>query len=178
MQKIYDLCSSKGYVLPTVYQGNYNPVARISEKLLFPTLRKLSISFNAYSPLAGGFLVKTAESIRNATEGRWDPNSGIGAMYHRLYNRPTLMQALDEWDKISMESGVSKGALAYRWVAWNSFLSAKHDDGIILGATRPEQLEETLNSLDAGPLDEKTVKRIDEIWELVKDEAPLDNING
>lgn len=43
VQKIYDICKEKGYPLPTVYQGNYSPVARKQESVLFPTLRKLGM---------------------------------------------------------------------------------------------------------------------------------------
>lgn len=43
VQKIYDICKEKGYPLPTVYQGNYSPVARKQESVLFPTLRKLNM---------------------------------------------------------------------------------------------------------------------------------------
>ena len=58
VQEVYDVAKAKGYVLPTVYQGMYSPVNRKTEELL-PLLRRLGISFNAYSPLAGGFLTKT-----------------------------------------------------------------------------------------------------------------------
>jgi len=47
VQEVYDLAKSKGYVLPSVFQGNYSPVARHLETLLFPTLRKLGIAFYA-----------------------------------------------------------------------------------------------------------------------------------
>lgn len=76
VQKAYDICKQNGYVLPTVFQGNYNPVARRQETELFPTLRKLNIAFYAYSPLAGGFLTKTAKgelhySCRSLSSGLW-----------------------------------------------------------------------------------------------------------
>ena len=54
VERIYKHCKEHNYVLPTVYQGNYSPVARKQEQLLFPTLRKYNIAFYAYSPLAGG----------------------------------------------------------------------------------------------------------------------------
>jgi hypothetical protein len=37
-QAIYDICAREGYVLPSVYQGGFNPVARGAEEALFPTL--------------------------------------------------------------------------------------------------------------------------------------------
>lgn len=38
----------KGYVKPSVYQGQYNAVCRRSEENLLPTLRKNGIAYNAY----------------------------------------------------------------------------------------------------------------------------------
>ncbi|MCJ1394325.1 hypothetical protein MMC18_007203 [Xylographa bjoerkii] len=175
VQKIYDYCKSKDYVLPTVYQGNYNPVARHTEADLFPLLRKLGIRFYAYSPLAGGFLVRSPEAIEKADEGRFDKTTRVGEMYHKLYNRPALIKALTEWEAISKEAGVSKAALAYRWVTFNSILKPEYEDGIILGGSRPAQLEETLKALQEGPLKPEIAEKIDLVWEAVKHEAPIDN---
>jgi len=82
VQAAYDICKANGYVLPTVYQGNYSPVARKQETILFPTLRKLNMSFYAYSPIAGGFLAKSKQYILDK-KGRFDPDTPIG-MYHPM----------------------------------------------------------------------------------------------
>ncbi|KAL2355071.1 NADP-dependent oxidoreductase domain-containing protein [Cryomyces antarcticus] len=171
VSKIHQYASSKGYVVPTVYQGNYNPVARHSEDELFPLLRKLGMRFYAYSPLAGGFLVKTAETIRAGGEGHLDASTTGGQMY----NKPKLVEALNAWEKISQDSGISKSQLAYRWVTYNSQLATKYQDGIIVGASRPEQLKETLEEIEKGPLPEKAAEQIEHVWQTVKDEAPIDN---
>lgn len=42
------LSQEKGYIKPTVYQGQYNPIVRGGEKDLFPMLRKNNIAFYAY----------------------------------------------------------------------------------------------------------------------------------
>ena len=56
-----------GYLLPSVYQGNYTPLGRQAEASLFPALRMLGIRFYAYSPLAGGLLVGTEKLRDTAT---------------------------------------------------------------------------------------------------------------
>lgn len=130
---MYDYAKSKGYVLPTVYQGNYNPVARHYDTTLFPLLRELNIAFYAYSPLAGGFLVKDAQTLNTGSgQGRWDPSSRVGKVYNDRYAKPSLLETLSEWEAIANEARVSKAALAYRWVMYNSELSAEHGDGIIV----------------------------------------------
>jgi aflatoxin B1 aldehyde reductase len=75
---VYEHCRTNGYVLPCVYQGNYSPVARKQESLIFPTIRRLGMSYYAYSPLAGGFLTKTKEQI---SEGQGRFCSKLGGLY-------------------------------------------------------------------------------------------------
>ena len=47
-----------------------------------------------------------------------------------------------------------------------------------IGATRGPQLEETLRAIEDGPLDATIAKKVDELWELVKAEAPVDNYHS
>lgn len=65
VERIVAICKDKGYVAPAVYQGQYNPLVRSGEDILFPVLRKHGIAFYAYSPAAAGVFVgnqKTAQS--------------------------------------------------------------------------------------------------------------------
>jgi len=94
-----------------------------------------------------------------------------------MYSKPTYLEALAEWADIAKEAGCPQADLAYRWVTFNSPLKPEHGDAIIIGARNVEQLKQTLNGLNAGPLDTKTAKRIDNVWEKIKHEAPLDNYN-
>ncbi|KAJ4377435.1 hypothetical protein N0V83_000260 [Neocucurbitaria cava] len=172
VQQVYDIAKAKGYPLPSVYQGNYNPVARHLETNLFPTLRKLGISFYAYSPLAGGFLTKTAADL-DAGAGRFN-EAAIGGLYSKLYDKPALRAALIKWNEVAEKEGVSKAELAYRWVAYHSILEGD-EDGVIFGASSLKQIEQTAKALKKGKLSEGAVKSVQEIWESVKDVAPVDN---
>ncbi|KAL9066643.1 MAG: hypothetical protein Q9161_007402, partial [Pseudevernia consocians] len=175
VRRAYDYAKSKGYVLPTVFQGNYNAFARHYDTTLFPLLRELNIAFYAYSPLAGGFFVKETQTLRTGGgQGRWDRSGPYGNIYPDRYVKPSLLEALSEWEAIASEARVSKAALAYRWVMYSSKLSVENGDGVIIGASRGSQLEETLRAIEDGPLDESIAKRVDNVWELVKDEAPVD----
>jgi aflatoxin B1 aldehyde reductase len=160
-------------VLPTVYQGNYSPIARRQESELFPVLRKLGIAFYAYSPLAGGFLTKTAQQIQDGA-GRFGPEA-LGGMYRQMYMKPSYLDALEKWEAIAKEEGVTRAELAYRWVTYNCPLKKEQGDAIIIGASTIEQLEQTLVGIEQGPLSKKAVEGIDKIWEQIKHEAPLDN---
>ncbi|RFU77872.1 alcohol dehydrogenase [Trichoderma arundinaceum] len=177
VKAVLKITKEKGYVAPTVYQGNYNPVARKTETDLFPILRENGIAFNAYSAIAGGFLTKSPEQLKQATggEGRWSKETGVGQLYHTLYNKPSFLKALEIWSEVSNSSGIPKAELAYRWVAYHSILKENLGDGIVLGASRITQLQQTVAGLNNGPLPESVVKTIDDVWQVVKDDSPMDN---
>ncbi|PNS18515.1 hypothetical protein CAC42_5054 [Sphaceloma murrayae] len=174
VEKVYNLAKERGYPLPEVYQGNYSAVARRQDKELFPVLRKLGIAFYAYSPIAGGFLTKTPEDIEKGT-GRFDKNSPIGSIYHNMYAKPAYIECLKQWASIAEDAGIPKAELAYRWVRFNSALKPEYGDAIILGARDIAQGKQTLEGLTKGPLSEDICKKIDQVWETIKHEAPLDN---
>lgn len=142
VQKIYDIQASHKSVLPTVFQGNYNAVSRHIESNLFPLLRKLGISFYAYSPIAGGFLVKDPVKLRaNENLGARfgsEANTPVGEMYQSMYSKESIIKALEEWVEIAKSAGISQAALSYRWIAFHSALDPKvihsncHHTGMIL----------------------------------------------
>ena len=178
MQTIYDIQLAANSILPTAFQGNYNAVSRHIEVDLFPLLRKLHISFYAYSPIAGGFLVKSSSHLRTRdVEGRFSGKTPLGDMYNTLYGKESMYQALDEWGIIASDAGISKAALAYRWITYHSALKRENGDGVIIGTSKISQLEETLTAINAGPLNAGIAKRASDIWDKVKADAPRDNWN-
>lgn len=164
------------FILPTVYHGHYSAISRKLENDLFPILRKHSIVFYAYSPQAGGFLAKTkAQILESNIEGRWDASSSAGQLFHSLYSRKALLEALDVWGQISTEASIPRAELAYRWITFHSLLGS--GDAIIFSASSKEQLKLTLAGINRGPLPSSVAERIEGVWELVKEEAPLDHFN-
>jgi len=179
VQQVYDISEKNGWVKPTVYQGNYNPVARHAETELFPTLKKLGIAYYAYSPIAGGFLTKTAADL-DAGAGRFNAKV-INGLYKKLYDKPEMREALIKWNAIADAEGIAKAELAYRYVAHHSALSGDdfvkgEENGVIFGASSHKQIEQTLEGLERGKLSDKAVEGIEEIWTSVKGVAPLDNL--
>ncbi|KAF2021137.1 Aldo/keto reductase [Aaosphaeria arxii CBS 175.79] len=173
VQEFYDISKSKGYILPSVYQGNYSAIARKTETELFPTLRKLGFSFYAYSPIAGGFLVKTLEQLDEGS-GKFNDNA-VGGLYNKLYNRPIFRDALADWNAIAKKEGVSNAELAYRWIAHHSLLKEELGDAVIFGASRVQQARETTKALKKGPLSSEAAEAINAIWPKLEKEAILDN---
>ena len=54
---------------------------------------------------------------------------------------------------------------------FNSGLSAENGDALIIGARTLEQLDETAKAFEAGPLPDDLVKRIEDLWETLRDSA-------
>ncbi|KAJ7167040.1 NADP-dependent oxidoreductase domain-containing protein [Mycena filopes] len=178
VQRVYDICKEQGYPLPTVYQSNYNAVARKNEAVLIPLLRKLGISLYVYSPIAGGLLTKTSAQLRGGVDaGRFSKGDGMEPLYGPLYNKPSYYTALDLWAEAAKEAGCSGAELAYRWVAYDSAVDGKYGDAVIFGASKLPQVAPTIEWLKRGSVGEKAKAKIDEIWKVVEHEAPVDNYN-
>ncbi|KAF2444606.1 putative oxidoreductase [Karstenula rhodostoma CBS 690.94] len=160
-KQIVRVAKENNYVIPSVYQGNYNAVARRADAEIFPVIRKHNMAFYAYSPIAGGFLSKSKAALT-------EPNGRFGE------GQP-LAQALDVWEQIAKDENTTRAELAYRWIAYHSKLAGDQGDVIIVGARNTQQFGETLQALKAGPLSDAAVAKIDQVWESVKAEATLDN---
>lgn len=78
---MHSICKQNGYVLPTIYQGSYNPIDRNVTYELLPCLKHLNIGFYAYNPISGGVLSGKYKFDMEAPEGsRYDANTTIGKM--------------------------------------------------------------------------------------------------
>ncbi|KAF2152978.1 aldehyde reductase [Myriangium duriaei CBS 260.36] len=177
VRRVDELAGEKGWVRPSVYQGNYSPVARLQEEVLFPTLRELGMAFYAYSPIAGGFLAKSRTEIEEGA-GRFAASHPLSRIYGAMYKRPAYLEVLEEWGRVAESVGATRSELAYRWVVYHSVLRGEKGDGIVFGGRQIGHVKETLEGIEHGPLPEEAVKRIDGIWEKIKHEAPLDNFNS
>lgn len=181
VRELHAYCADKGLVRPQVYQGNYNAVARRVEADLFPVLRELGIAFYAYSPIAGGFLTKTRAALDAGTaDGRFAvDDSPLSQMYRGFYLKPATLDGLSRWEALAKDQGVPQAELAYRWIYYHSALdTANGSDFVILGATKLDQITQTVEGIKRGPLKPEVVKGIEEIWESVKHEAIVDNFEG
>jgi aflatoxin B1 aldehyde reductase len=166
VQTIYDICKKKGYVLPTVYQGGYNPLMRSADELLFPTLRKLGISFYAFSPLGGGYFTRTADQLRNPAQ---DQRMAAFPVFKEIYVSEKSLEWLEELTKVCEDNGTTPKEGVLRWFMHHSILEA--EDGVILGASDEKQVDETLKACEMGPLPELVVRAFNDLWEKNKDSS-------
>lgn len=164
LDEILHLCSTKGYLKPTVYQGQYNPLSRDCESDLFPLLRKNNISFTAYSPAAAGAFNKNSRVLNDQTP--------IGDQFRKLYGHPAALTALEKVRDAAEKHGITGHAVAIRWTHYHSQLDGEKGDAMIIGATRPEQLQGTADAINDGPLPGELVGLMEEVWNAVREGAP------
>ena len=166
---IWHICKSNGWPVPTVYQGVYNAFSRKVEDELFDALRRLGIRFYAYNPLAGGIMAgKYKDYNEMPSPGRFTyrPN------YKDRYWKKSFFDALEILFSVCGKEGVKMVDAAYRWLAFHSCMDGGDGDGILLGASRLEQLEQNLTAIGNGPLPGSILSAFDDAWEETKAESP------
>ncbi|KAF5567412.1 D-arabinitol 2-dehydrogenase [Fusarium phyllophilum] len=169
VQEVIDICEKRGFVKPSVYQGHYNALVRAGEKELFPILRKNDMGFYAYSPAAGGLF---SGSHKNpAPNGRFDPAHKSGSITNSLYIKPSVLGAVDKAIEVFAKHNIGGHAAALRWTAHHSILDNKYGDGLIVGASSPQQLESNIDTVEEGPLPEEVAAALNAVYAEAGDQV-------
>ncbi|KAL9597714.1 MAG: hypothetical protein Q9219_004971 [cf. Caloplaca sp. 3 TL-2023] len=164
------VCEERNFKQPGVYQGQYNAVYRNVEKDLLPFLRRHGITFIAFSPLAGGFLTGNL-TLGNELKGtRFEPGNPMGGRYRPMYDKAAMHTAIEKLYGLLEPLGVSLAGASLRWLYYHSALGEK--DGIILGATKIEQVKQNVAEITKGPLENKLVDAFEQAWKTVSEVAP------
>ena len=162
-------CDKTGCPRPTVYQGMYNALCRNVDPELFPAVRSLGMRFYAFNPLAGGMLTGKHHHFEDAPEpGRFARLKS----YRDRYWKHSYFDAVEEIRVVCEKEGITMVEAAYRWLVNHSKMEAGLNDGILLGASRQEQMEQNLAAAKKGPLPESVVAAMDEAWEMAKPDSP------
>jgi aryl-alcohol dehydrogenase-like predicted oxidoreductase len=144
---------------PVITQVPYNLIARGIEQEFLPFCRALEVGVMVYNPLAGGLLSGKHDPAQAPAEGtRFQFNQDY---YHR-YWRDANFAAAAELLEIARKTGKTLVQLALQWLAAQEAV-----DTIILGASKPEQLEENLASAE-GTVDQDTLAACDRVWQKIK----------
>ena len=176
VDELVSICKKNDYVLPTVYQGQYNAInAHRAEKYLVPILKKHKIAYYAYSPTAGGFFGKhvQAKTDNLPKNGRFSMEGGVSTMYRDAYMKPSIFQALESLQEVGDKHGLDGIEIALRWACFHSQLGQiTNEDAVILGASKLEQFEANIKSIKRGPLPDELVTLIDRIKDDIGEDAP------
>lgn len=165
----HSICRAHGWMLPRVYEGIYNPLSRHAERELDRALDYYDMSFYAYNPLAGGMLTdKYSSADKKIKSGRFvnRPN------YRDRYWKDSYFHSIEKIKQVCAEYNISIAEASYRWLAFHSMLDEKRGDGIIVGASRLEQLQQNMAALAAGELPEAVVSAFEQAWTECRPDAP------
>lgn len=167
--EIWYKCEKYGFLKPTVYQGMYNAVCRNVDSELFPAIHSLGIRFYAFNPLAGGLLSgKQLDFDKVPEPGRFARLKS----YRDRYWKHSYFDALGEIKKACDEENVPMAEAAYRWLVNHSNMNAAFGDGILLGASRIEQMEQNINASQKGKLPQCILEAMNTAWEIAKPDSP------
>lgn len=147
----------------TIVQPMYNLLARDVERELLPMCRKFGLEVLVYNPLAGGLLTGKHRPGAPSAGTRFDGNE----MYQRRYWHDAMFRAVAELEAAAKAAGLSPVQLALRWLKAQGV-------GILLGATRADQVRDNLAALE-GTLDEATRKACDEVYARLHGPIPRYN---
>ena len=162
---VWNICKAHGWVLPTVYEGVYNPLTRGAEQELFDCLNYYGLCFYAYNPTMGGLLTGKYKSVEETpTDGRFTHRPG----YQDKYWKKSNFDALDVIRDAIEPHNITMIEATYRWLAYHSMLDGNRGDAILIGASKIDHLVENMNTVKKGPLPEDVVKAFDQAWTICR----------
>jgi aryl-alcohol dehydrogenase-like predicted oxidoreductase len=139
-------------------QPQYSLLWRVIEAEVVPLCEREGIGQIVWSPLAQGVLTGKYEPGRAHPPGsRATADEGSGFISWLLDDN--ILVPVQRFAALAREAGYTPSAVALAWVLQNPNVSSA-----ILGATRPEQLEENVKALDVT-LEPELLKAIDEVLE-------------
>ena len=125
-------------------QPRYNLLFRQIERELLPLAEEQHIAVIPYNPIAGGLLTGKHKHDVAPTEGRFSSQlRNAGANYLQRYWHEREFATIEKLRGIADEAGHSLIQLAVAWVAANPVITSA-----IIGASRPDQLTDTLAAID------------------------------
>jgi aryl-alcohol dehydrogenase-like predicted oxidoreductase len=166
MTQMLAIAGKQGYRPAVVTQPMYNMVARGVEQEYVPMCKEFGVSMVVYNPLAGGLLTGKQKREAPLAGTRFDNNQ----LYLSRYWYDAYFDAVHELAVIARNAGRSLVSLALNWL-----LHHTATDCVILGASRLEQLEENLKSIDEGALPPETVAACDGVWAKLRGVTPKYN---
>ena len=153
----------RGWAGITTVQPRYNLLFRSFERDLLPLCREEGIGVIPYNPLAGGML--TGKHVKGAPpEGTRFTLGTAGARYQERYWHDREFAAVEQLKTVAAEAGVPMATMAMSWVLANPAITAP-----IVGASRPEQLADSLAAADR-PMPADLKRKLDDLtteWRAV-----------
>ncbi len=130
-------------------QPQYSMLWRVIEAQVVPTSRELGVSQIVWSPLLQGVLtgkyLPGQPPPQDSRAAHGDPKTNT----MQLFMNDELLTAVQQLGEVAERAGCTTAQLAIAWVLRNDNVAS-----CIVGATRPEQLEDNVGALDVELSDE------------------------
>jgi aryl-alcohol dehydrogenase-like predicted oxidoreductase len=147
-------------------QPQYSALYRVIEAEVVPASAELGIGQIVWSPLAQGVLTGKYRPGQAPPAGSRATDQKSGAGFIARLMGDDVLTAVQQLRPLAEQAGLSMAQLGLAWVLQNPNVSSA-----IVGATRPEQLEDNVKA-SGVKLDAELMKRIDEALEPVVQRDP------
>ena len=120
-------------------QNSYSLLDCGDDETLFPVCREHGLGYEAFGPLAGGWLTGRYRRGAGYPEGSRMTQRPDG---YRKYENDACFDALEAFEARAADHGVSMAGLAIAWL-----LGVPEMTAVVVGPTRAEQLEPVREAL-------------------------------
>jgi aryl-alcohol dehydrogenase-like predicted oxidoreductase len=147
-------------------QPQYSMLYRVIEAKVVPACEELGLGQVVFSPIAQGVLTGKYQPGQPPPEGSRATDEKSGAGFISRLMGADVLTAVQRLRPLAEQAGLSMAQLAVAWVLQNPNVSSA-----IVGATRPEQLEDSVQA-SGVTLDGDLLKAIDDALDPVVERDP------
>ena len=148
----------KGLVRLESVQPRYNLLFRMIEDEILPLCRSQGLAVMVYNPLAGGMLTGKYRERSIEAGNRFSKGQGSAELYRKRYWQDPIFEAVEKIAKFLEPGGKQINHVALAWVMAQEGVTCA-----ILGASKPEQLRDSLKGVDLK-LDSDEMTFLNSIW--------------
>lgn len=139
-----------------INQPAYNMLNRYIEKEVMPMCAREGLGIAVFSPVAEGVLTGKYKRGQELPKGSRAADPKVGHFVERYLTNENL-DKVERLSSIASENSVTVAQMALAWI-----LHHKEISSVIIGASRPEQIEENAKAVDVV-LDGSAMNAIDEV---------------
>lgn len=147
-------CERDGLAKPVIHQPSYSMLNRGPERDMFPVAQRFGLGVIVFSPLRQGLL--TDRYLKGI------PEHSRAASEHGFLSRdavtPELIARIQRLNALAGERGQTLAEMALAWV-----LRPGAATSALVGASRPEQIEQNVRAARSAPFSEEELRRIDSV---------------
>ncbi len=147
-----------GYERFASAQPRYNMLFRMIEDEILPLCQAEGLGVMAYNPLAGGMLTDRYTPGQAVEEGSRFALKYSGQLYQRRYWRDEVFTVVNGLRGFMEQRGKRLQQVALAWTLRQPGITSA-----IIGASKPEQLSDTLGGVDLA-LGPEEMSACDEVW--------------